>query len=224
MYTKKNHRQRVKERFRAEGLDDFDQVHALELLLFYAIPQKDTKQLARDLLDRFGSFHGVLEATPEELAAVPGVGENVATFLNLVLAAGRYYDMNRTADVTVLNDSVEYGNYLISRFKGRRNEMLYLLCLDAKGKLLCCKQLGEGDVVSINLPIRRVVEIALSVKASAVVLAHNHPSGLAVPSPEDMAVTKHLRQTLEGLGIVLADHILVSENEFISMAQSRGWL
>lgn len=224
MYTQKNHRQRVKDRFRAEGLDNFDQLHALELLLFYAIPQKDTKQLARELLNRFETFHGVLEATPEELTDVPGVGENVATFLNLILAAGRYYDVSRTSNVTILRDSVEYGNYMVKRFKGRRNEMLYLLCLDAKGKLLCFKLLGEGDVVSINLPVRRVVEIALSVKASTVVLAHNHPSGLAVPSPEDVAVTRHLRQTLESMGIMLADHIVVSEDEYISMALSRGWM
>jgi len=223
MYTQKNHRQRVKDRFRAEGLDNFNELHALELLLFYAIPQKDTKQLARDLLNRFETFHGVLEATPEELETVPGVGENVATYLNLVLAAGRYYDVSRTSNVTILQDPVKYSKYIVSCFKGRRNETVYLFCLDSKCKLLCRKLLGEGDMISANLPIRRVVEIALSVGAAAVLLAHNHPDGLAIPSREDIAVTLQLRQALQTVGIALTDHLVVADGECVSMAQS-GYL
>ena len=121
MHTDTGHRQRVKDRFRKEGLDSFDEVHALELLLFYAIPRIDTKPLARSLLDRFGSFALVLEATPEELMAVPGMGENGATFLSLVTAAGRYYQKCRT-DRPVILDSVErYGSYLSDLFFGRPN-------------------------------------------------------------------------------------------------------
>lgn len=224
MYTKEKHRERVKERFVTEGLDHFDALHALELLLFYAIPRKDTKPVARELLNRFETFHGVLEASPEELEEVPGVGKNVVTFLKLTLEAGRYYDTSRTKNIKILRNSAEYGEYLMGHFKGRSNETVYMLCLDAKCKLLCCRLLGEGDVVSINLPFRRVVEIALNVKATTVVLAHNHPSGVAIPSQEDVAVTMQLRQALRVMGIDLADHIIVADDEYVSMAQSKCWL
>lgn len=224
MYTKENHRKRVRDRFRTEGLDNFDPVHALELLLFYAIPQKDTKPLARELLNRYETFHGVLEAPMDDLLEMHGVSENIATFLKLALEIGRYYDTSRTRDIKILRNSTEYGEYLMGQFKGRSNERLYMLCLDAKCKLLCCKLLGEGDVVSINLPFRRVVEIALNVKATTVVLAHNHPSGVAIPSQEDVAVTMQLRQALKTMGIDLADHIIVADGEYVSMAQSKCWL
>lgn len=222
MHTDAGHRQRVKDRFRKEGLDSFDEVHALELLLFYAIPRIDTKPLARSLLDRFGSFALVLEATPEELMAVPGIGEETATFLSLVTAAGRYYQKCRT-DRPVILDSVEkYGNYLSDLFFGKTNETVFALCLDAKCKVLCCREVGEGDVNSANVPVRRVVGIALGVNATTVILAHNHPSGFAVPSAEDVDTTERLASALGAMDIVLADHVVVSDGDFVSMAQS-GW-
>lgn len=221
MHTAAGHRQRVKDRFRQEGLDSFDEVHALELLLFYAVPRIDTKPMARNLLDRFGSLALVLEATEAELMAVPGVGENVATYLTLITAAGRYYQMCRSQRPVILDSTERYGAYLLDLFYGRRNETVYLLCLDAKCKVLCCRKVGEGDVNCVNVPVRRVVEIALSTNATAVILAHNHPSGLALPSGEDIATTQQLAKALGAMDIVLADHVIVSDDDFISMVQSR---
>ena len=114
MHTAAGHRQRVKERFRKEGLDSFDEVHALELLLFYAVPQRDTKAMARALLDRFGSLSLVLEATADELMTVPGVGENVATYLTMILAVGRYYSVQKAQAPVFLNDIKECGAYIIT--------------------------------------------------------------------------------------------------------------
>lgn len=221
MHTDQGHRQRLKDRFRKEGLDSFDEVHALELLLFYAVPRIDTKPLARTLLDRFGSLALVLEATEAELKTVPGVGENVATYLRLITAAGRYYQMCRSERPVILDCTEKYGAYLSDMFYGRRNEAVYLLCLDAKAKVLCCRKVGEGDVNSVNVPVRNVVEIALSTNATMVILAHNHPSGLAIPSGEDVATTERIAQALGAMDVVLADHVIVSDNEFISMVQSR---
>jgi len=221
MHTDAGHRQRVKERFRKEGLDEFEEVHVLELLLFYALPRIDTKPLARTLLDRFGTLALVLEATPEELMSVPGVGENVAVYLNLITAAGRYYQKVRTDRPVILNSTEKYGNYLVDLFYGRRNETVFVLCLDAKCKVLCCRKVGEGDVNSANVPIRKMVEIALGVNATTVILAHNHPSGLAIPSAEDRETTERLAKALGAMDIVLADHVIVSDDDFISMVQSR---
>ena len=221
MHTEVGHRQRVKNRFRQEGLDAFEEVHALELLLFSAVPRVDTKPLARALLDRFGTLALVLEATAEELMEVPGVGENVATYLTLITAAGRYYQKCRSDRPVILDSTEKYGSYMADLFYGCRNETVYLLCLDAKCKVLSCRKLGEGDANSANVPIRRAVEMALSVNATTVILAHNHPSGIAIPSREDVDTTQRLATALGAMDIVLADHVVVAEDEFVSMVQSR---
>lgn len=220
MPTNDGHRQRVKDRFRKEGLDHFDESHVLELLLFYCIPRVDTKPIAKRLLEHFGSLSQVLEASAEELQKVPGVGENAATFLILTTAVGRYYLVNRTTKHTILNTTEKCGQYLLPYFFGRRNETVFLLCLDAKCKLLCCREVGEGSVNSAGIPVRKVVELALGVNATTVVLAHNHPSGLALPSGDDVATTLRIAKALEAVEIELADHIVVADDDFVSLAQS----
>jgi len=216
----RDHRKRVRQRYRKEGLDDFSPIHALEILLFYAVPQKDTKPIARALIQRFGTFHAVLEADLHQLLEVAGVGENVAVYLSLLRDVSRYYRVDCERETAILNDPNDYGRYLMNRFVGRTKETVYLLCLDAKGKLLDCQKLGEGDMTSINLSTRQVVELAIAARASVAVLAHNHPSGLALPSPEDVAITHQLRDMLRMVGIHLADHIITSEEDFVSLAQS----
>ena len=214
------HRQRLKDRFRQEGLDYFSDVQVLELLLFYCIPRIDTNPLAHRLLEQFGSLSQVLEAPVAELEKVEGMGANAATFLSLITSVGRYYLVNRAAQNTVLNTTEKCGQYLVSHFYGRRNETVFLLCLDAKCKLLCCREIGEGSVNSAGIPVRRIVETALAANATAVVLAHNHPSGLAMPSPEDVFTTRRLAAALDTVEVVLADHIVVADDDFVSMVQS----
>ena len=177
----KGHRQRLKARFREEGLDNFSEVQVLELLLFYAIPQKDTNPIAHDLIRHFGSVSQVLDASVVELTKVAGIGENAALLLKLVTEAGRYYLVNRGQQTTALTSLNACANYLVPRFFGRQVETVFLLCLDAKCKVLCCKEVGEGSVNSTSISIRRIVELALGANATSVVLAHNHPSGVAVP-------------------------------------------
>ena len=218
------HRQRLKNRFRQEGLDKFDEIHVLELLLFYAVPQKDTNPLAHQLLDHFGSLSQVLEAPAEELEKVPGVGTNVSTLLNLTTALARYYMVNRMEQNVILTSSDQCGDYLLPYFVGRRNETVFLLCLDAKCKVLGCKEVGEGSVNSASVPIRRIVELALGMNATSVVLAHNHPSGVALPSGEDVQTTRRLAAALDAVDIMLADHIVVADDDFVSMAESGLYL
>lgn len=214
------HRQRLKNRFLRDGLDNFEQLQVLELLLFYCVPRKDTNPIAHALLDRFGTVAKVMEASASELMKVPGVGENTATFLTLVNAMGRYYEVIRQSEITVLNTIEQCGRYLVPFFQRRRNETVFLLCLDAKCKVLCCKEIGEGSVNSAAIPIRRVVETALSANATSVVLAHNHPSGLALPSGEDVLTTRRLAVALNSVEIQLVDHIVVADEDYVSMAQS----
>lgn len=214
------HRERLRSRFLKEGLDNFEEVNALELLLFYCIPRKDTNELAHALLDHFGSFHQVLDATPEELMTVPGIGEGTATFLPLIASACRYYRVNQANNISALNTIEKCGDYLVNYFHGRKNETIMLLCLDAKCKRIVCREIGEGSVNSASISARRVAEIALSVNATSVILAHNHPSGIALPSTDDVNTTKLIAKSLRAVDIVLTDHIIVAEDDYVSMAQS----
>ena len=220
MTIHKGHRQRLKDRFLREGLDNFEELYVLELLLYYCIPRVDTHPIAHALLDHFGSLTAVFEATPEELKRVPGIGDNAATFLALIPQVGRFYQIKRAQSGDILHTISQCGNYLVPYFFGRENETVFLLCLDAKCKVLACKLVGEGSVNSANIPIRRVVEIALNTNATTVVLAHNHPSGLALPSHDDIQTTLRLAKAMEAVEITLADHIVVADNDFVSMAQS----
>ena len=214
------HRKRLKQRFLEEGLDHFTDIQVLELLLFYCIPRKDTNPIAHALLDHFGSLSQALEAPVEELKRVEGVGEQTAVFLHLTTEVGRYYLVNRVQQVRILPTISACADYLKNCFFGRRNEMVFLLCLDAKCKVLCCKEVGEGSVNSASISIRRIVEIALGANATTVILAHNHPSGIAVPSDEDIQTTRRIAAALRAVEVDLADHIVVADGDYVSMAES----
>ena len=214
------HRERLKERFRSEGLDGFTEVQVLELLLFYSVPRKDTNEIAHALLEKFGTLAQVLDANPADLEKVPGMGSSSALFLKLLSAAGRRYQISRTESATILRTLEQCGAYLQPRFFGRKHEAVFLLCLDAKCKVLACKQVGEGSVNSAGVPIRRIVETALSANATMVVLAHNHPSGLALPSADDIQTTKRMAVALDTVEITLIDHLVFSDDDYVSMAQS----
>ena len=216
------HRKRVKDRFRKEGLENFDERYALELLLFYCVPRKDTRDLAIRLLDHFGSIVQVLEASEEELQRVSGVGEGITTFLMFLRQLQSYYETKR-----VMMESTEplltpeaFGRILKPKFLHRRNEVVYVLCLDAKCKLLSCQLVGEGSVNSANISVRKIVEVCLNNNATSVVLAHNHPGGLAFPSPEDIETTIRVGQALKMVDISLLDHLIFADGDHISLVQS----
>ena len=214
------HRQRLMERFHNEGLDHFEPVQVLELLLFYSIPRRDTNEIAHALLNRFGSVSKVMDASVEELMQVPGVGKNTATLLHLVKQAGRYYQVDSARKGAVMNDTEDCGKYLLPYFIGRQKETVFLLCLNANCNVISCREVGEGEINSAVISPRRVVEIALAEKASTVVLAHNHPSGVALPSHEDVVVTKRLAAALAAVDVTLFDHLIVADDDFVSLVQS----
>lgn len=214
------HRQRLKNRFLEEGLDHFDEINVLELLLFYCIPRKDTNPTAHALIEHFGSLVQVLEAPAEELVKVPGISENVALYLNLVTETGRYYMRRRASAGAILSSVEKCGAYMLPYFVGKRNETVYLLCLDAKCKALCCKEISEGSINYASISTRKVVETALAANATSVVLAHNHPSGVAYPSPEDIQTTHRIAVALQTVDVQLVDHLVVADDDFVSLAQS----
>ena len=211
------HRQRKKEQFRTHGLDAFADHEVLELLLYYAIPRRDTNPVAHRLMERFGSLDGVFSATVEELEEVEGVGKNAATLLALWMPLYRRVRTKPTAKEVILNSTEQAGRYFMDLFFGMRREELYEACLDAKGKLLACCRIAEGGVDAVNISTRRLVENALKCGASAVILAHNHPSGIALPSPDDNTTTLALWDALRAVGIPLIDHIIVADEDYVSL-------
>ena len=216
-----DHRKRVKDRFRKEGLDNFDERYVLEMLLFYCVPRKDTRELAIRLLEHFGSIVQVLDATPEELERVEGVGEGISTFISFRRQLERYYQIKQDeAPMGPITKPEEFGQKLRAKFIHQCNEVVYVLCLDGKCKLISCLFVGEGSVNSANISVRRIVEICLNANATSVVLAHNHPGGLSFPSGEDIETTYRIAKALSTVDIYLADHLIFADGDYLSMAQS----
>lgn len=214
------HRERLKSRFLEHGIDSFNDLNALELLLFYAIPRRDTNVLAHALLDRFGGLSGVFEASIPELTSVPGVGENAALLIKLVPQMMKKYELSRVSDMRAFRNSSQVAQFLIPRFMAEREELVLVLCLDSRNNMLCCEVLNRGVVNAVDISVRRLVETALKHKASAVVLAHNHPDGVAMPSREDEAFTEKTMEALRLMGIRMIDHIIVAGKNFFSMRDS----
>ena len=153
------HREKMRQRFLTTGLDGFADHEALELLLYYALPRRDTNPIAHALMERYGSLAAVLSAPVEDLQKVSGIGESSAILLKLTAQLYRKARLAETELETALTSSEQVGTYLLERFAGEQKEVVYQLCLDRKGKLLVCKHLGDGDATSVLLDIRRIVEI-----------------------------------------------------------------
>lgn len=214
------HRERLKKQFEQSGLDSFSDVQVLELLLFYAVPRRDTNPIAHKLLDTFGSLSQVLEASREALCRVEGVGESTASFLRLITETGRRYAMDKSAAAAILPTLESCADYMVPYFYGKTVETVYLLCLDAKCRVLGCKEVGQGSTNATGVSVRRIVEVAMGSQAASVVLAHNHPGGLALPSAEDVATTRRIASALQAVDIVLTDHIIVADGDYVSLAMS----
>lgn len=216
----KGHRQRLKQQFLEGGIERLNDHQVLEMLLFYSIPQKDTNELAHRLIQRFGSLSGVLDATPEILCEVTGVSQHTATFLTFCRSLlNRYYQV-KNSDVKILSSYAAIGRYLHSFFINERNEKVVLLCLNNRQEMLYCGALSEGSLTETTFSIRRVVQIALQCGATAAVLAHNHPAGLAMPSKEDVFATRQVANALKGIGVQLLDHLVFAQDDYTSMRQT----
>lgn len=213
------HRNRLKNRFIEEGLDSFEDHQILELVLFYAIPRKDTNELAHFLIEKFGSLSGVFEADSKELAKTPGIGENSATLLALIPSLARIYFKDRWGIRPELNSTTKAGEYVLTLFAGRPYEVFYVICLDAQHKVINAAIVHEGTIDQAQIYPRLIVETALRHKAHSVILAHNHPGGSSVPSPQDIEATKKIRQALEPISITVLDHIIVAGDKYVSCAE-----
>ncbi len=215
------HRQRMKERFLNEGLSHFSGHEVLEMLLYYAIPYRDTNDLGHTLEDSFGSLTKVLEADYQDLIKVDGVTPHIATLITLCGQVARRYQREQYAFVKPMYKSDEFGRYLLPWFSGQKDESVVLMSMDNRYKVLNTTRVFTGSVNSTQFSMRGAVQQVLRDNATMVVMAHNHPNGHALPSNADIETTRRFAKLLQELGIKLIDHLIVSDDDFVSLAQSR---
>ena len=214
------HRSRMREKYLKSGLDVFAPHEVLELLLYYAIPYKNTNDIAKHLIDRFGSLSAVLDAPIDSLVDA-GLTENQAIYLRLFPDITRAYYIEKYESDDGPVDFDRLPEYILRKFIGfTSQERVMLMLLDTKGREVFCGFISEGNFETTRLSIRKIVRLAMNYGAEAAILAHNHPSGVALPSTEDMRTTKYLREALALVDVRLIDHFIVANDECTSLAQS----
>lgn len=216
------HRARVRARFLREGLDSFEEHNALELLLFYAIPQRDTNELAHKLINTFGSLSAVFDASAESLMQVGGISENTAVLIKLIPAMyGKYTRSKKNPDTLFLRSAEAAGEYFISLFAGKSTEHFYAVCMNHKCKVLKTVLISDGTARETQINTRKLLEAAVHTGASNMLIAHNHPEGVAAPSVADVDETNKLFHMLKNAQVKLNDHFIISGDEWFSMASAK---
>ena len=213
------HRQRLREKFENCEQEAFLDYELLELILTYSIPRRDVKPIAKELLNRFHSFPGVMDARPEDLAQVPGLGQNSITLLKLIRSANVRYLARTMESLPLLNSPQLFADYARMKLGDRNNEVTLVFYLNTQNRLIRCDTLSAGTVDAVNIFPAEVARLALLCGAHSVVLCHNHPGGNFLPSRDDDAVTFDINKALDSLGIILLDHVIVSRFGFYSYRQ-----
>lgn len=214
------HRDRMRGKLLRYGEDTFEDHELLEMLLYSAVPRKDTNPLAHELIDHFGSLYAVLAAPAEELQKFPNIGRSAAALIKLVAPLYRRAAMSASENNQRLDTLKKIGDFFVTLFVAESHEIAYQLCMDANGRRLNLYKISKGDSASVVLNVRQIVENTILCQASIVALAHNHPSGLARPSQEDVIATRQIQDALETVGVYLADHVIVANGDYISLRHS----
>jgi DNA repair protein RadC len=215
------HRQRLKEKYLSNGLEHFSDHEVIELLLFYAIPRKNTNEIAINMINEYGSLAGLCEADPRDICNNCEVSENTAILISLVSSlSGRYIgDKENKYNDETLSKPEYAGEYAIKLFYGKHYEHFYLICLNSQNKINHAAVVQKGTLNEVPVYTRIIVELALRHKAHSVILTHNHPGGSLVPSQDDINITNAVKAALDTINIKVNDHIIVAGNKYISLKQ-----
>ena len=212
------HRKRMRERFCKTALAGYQPHEVLEMLLYYGIPRRDTNPVAHALLNEFGSLHGVLSAEPEFLRKVPGMTENSVVLISF-LRALYYYDAEETAAGMRMDSYRNVCDFLIRMYRFEKRETVRALMLDAHLCLKHCVVIAEGHPTASDFSVRTLTELSIKTGCNHIILAHNHPSGKASASPEDISVTRTLAETLKRSAVHIVDHVIVSADKAVSLRE-----
>jgi len=214
------HRERLKNKFIRLGAEGLEEHELLELLLFYAIPQKNTNPIAHALIEKFGSLVNVINADIKELTEVSGIGMHAATLIKLQASLAKVY-YTTVPKKKCLRSIGEASEYIVNHLYEYKSEVFYVFALDVNLGLLGHKLIAEGDIDKVSVDVKKVVSFALDVRAAYLILAHNHPNGAAVPSYADIAMTKQIVSVLSSLGVGVCDHIITSGRNFYSFNKQK---
>jgi len=216
---KRGHRKRLKQKFMTSGMDAFHDHEVLELLLTYAIPQQDVKDLAKDLLGKFGALKGVVDAEIGDLEKIKGIGEHTAILFKLVKEIAALYLKQKAKEKRQVSCTTELLDFCRTVMGSKKDEEFCVIYLDAQNQIIEFETIQKGIVNQAVVYPRQVLESALKKKASAIILAHNHPSGHVRPSDADIRLTKTIQETAKVLDILVHDHIIIGENRFFSFRE-----
>lgn len=214
------HRQRLKNRFLESGFASFSEHEVLELIFFYALPRRDTKPLAKNLLEKFGSIQAVFEATPYELMKIGKLSENSAILFSIMLQSYEVYISTKNVKQTLDNPSV-VNRYLRQFYVNEKKECFYIICLDGRKRLINSHLISEGSISETHIYARNIVEEIIKSNAVNVILAHNHPIGTCEPSSQDIVATKSIITLLEAISVNVIDHIIISDDDYYSFAKNK---
>ena len=217
-----DHRQRMKARFLSHGFSAFEQHEMLEMLLYYALPRKDTNAIGHKLIEHFGSISAVFDAPVEKLCEVSGVSEHTAILIKMIPALAKEYITDSNRGKENFSDYDDAGQFFVSKFIGETHEKLYAVYLDNGMHLLGCSLIGEGDVNCSNVSVRKIISEALAYDASFVMLGHNHPNGTVIPSGDDLNVTNSCDIAMNVVGIRLSEHYIVAGNKYMGIRYMRS--
>lgn len=214
------HRSRMRERFLHTHFDGFEEHQILEMILYYVYPRTDTNPLAHRLIENFGSIASVLDASVDALVDA-GLTKNAATFLVMLPDISRVYLNDRNNNQSKIIDFERLGEYFTAKFIGRDEETMILLLADAKGKEVYCGVVSKGSIHASEAPVRRIVDLSMRYNAATAVIAHNHPSGVALPSQADIKATTTISNALNLIGVMLVDHLIISDDDFVSLRETK---
>ncbi|MCE5262378.1 MAG: DNA repair protein RadC [Deltaproteobacteria bacterium] len=216
---RQGHRKRLKQKFMTAGIEAFHEYEVLELLLIYAIPRQDVKPLAKTLLREFGSLKGIVDAELSELSNVPGIGEHTALLFKLLKELAALYLKQKAKGKPQIACTSELYDFCRTAMGGKKDEEFCVIYLDAQNQVIEFESVEKGVANQAVVYPRKVLENALRRKASALILAHNHPSGHVRPSDADIRLTKTIQETARALDILVHDHIIIGEDRFFSFRE-----
>lgn len=216
-----SHRQRVYNRFLREGLLGFEEHNAMEFLLFLSHARGDTNGLAHRVIDTFGSVAAALDAPYEELVQVPGIGPTSATVMKFIPQMCAYYLKSKQGTLRSLHSPASVADFLTPYFFAKTNEEFYAIALDDRCRLLRLERLSYGTANTTSVNTAQVAEFAVRWRATGIILAHNHPRGVPLPSANDIAVTQELLESLHTIHVTLIDHLIFSDDDYLSFTDSK---
>jgi DNA repair protein RadC len=217
------HRERLRERFLKTGFEGFKEYEVLELLLTWAIPRRDVKPLAKDLIKTFGSLKGVVDASHEQLISVSGIKDRTATFIRSLKELIVVYQRSRLREGRQISSTGEILDYLGSAMSGLKDEQFRAVFLNSRNEVLADEVIHEGTVNQSAVYPRKVMERALHNNSTAVIFVHNHPGGQCKPSPQDIKLTKELVRVAQSLQITVHDHLIICKDSYFSFLE-RGMM